>query len=445
MSKPHIIHEDAFFASLPLSDYPALPSNVGNRGRTSIFPRMALTSSDSSMILGETDFPSTLPLEPPLPLEILMQILEYTASLSRPSAASVSIVSAWARKLALPHLFRALVHRKVPLANVTVLSATRSASLPASRTPLPTHLGQYVRALWTESIGMASPTSEMDIFRACPAVEHLALPAPRAPHALHGLPDVRQARSGAWPSWAGQREHAAVPLRAAGGDAPESHAAVRVALPRRAAHPGRPAYVPHAHLSNLTHLALPYLDLGANISHDLLRLPEGVLEHPKLKMVVLTVDERKYLHNPWYHIVRYSAAGTGNVRYSSPRESFRELVKQAHLKDKRVHVILSPRIGQSAVDEWDAGARGGESIWEIAERVLGDEQYGMELPSTYAPGIRRSELATCAARGLLFGRHQYHGLLWLACLYEEPAVVAEIIVPPDGLVAHEPIVQVPRV
>ncbi|KAH9833757.1 uncharacterized protein C8Q71DRAFT_173404 [Rhodofomes roseus] len=406
MSKPHIIHEDAFFASLPLSDYPALPSNVGNRGRTPIFPRMALTSSDSSMILGETDFPSTLPLEPPLPLEILMQILEYTASLSRPSAASVSLVSAWARKLALPHLFRALVHRKVPLANVTVLSATRSASLPASRTPLPTHLGQYVRALWTESIGMASPTSEMDIFRACPAVEHLALPAPalrtlymvcqtfdkhdrvhgrRGPGSGNTLPFLSALREVTLLSHTLRYEwHFLVGLRI-----PDGRTLLGNITHLRMLDMQISAYVPHAHLSNLTHLALPYLDLGANISHDLLRLPEGVLEHPKLKMVVLTVDERKYLHNPWYHIVRYSAAGTGNVRYSSPRESFRELVKQAHLKDKRVHVILSPRIGQSAVDEWDAAARGGESIWEIAERVRGDEQYGMELPSTYAPGIRR--------------------------------------------------------
>jgi len=357
------------------------------------------------MLSRDTDFPlssSSLPLEPLLPLEILMQILEHTASLSRTSAASVSLVSTWARKLALPHLFRALVHRKAPLTNVTVLFATRSASLPATRCTLPTRLGQHVRALWTESIGMASPTSEMDVLRACPAVEHLALPAP----ALRTLYMVCQTldkqdrahgrRAHALPFLSALREvtllshtlryewHFLVGLRIQDGGALLQNITRLRMLDMQIS-----AYVPHAHLPNLTHLALPYLDLGANISHDLLRLPEGILEHPKLQMVVLTVDERKYLHNPWYHIVRYSAAGTGNVRYSSPRESFRALVKQAYMKDERVHVILSPRIGQSAIEEWDAAMRGGESIWDIAAKVRGDEQYGMELPSTYAPGIHR--------------------------------------------------------
>ncbi|KZT70371.1 hypothetical protein DAEQUDRAFT_725662 [Daedalea quercina L-15889] len=407
MARPHIIHEDAFFASVPLADYPALPSNIGNRGHTrGPTPRMTLASSETSMTtLSETDFPSSssrIPLEPLLPIEILMQILEHAASLSRSSAASVSLVSTWARKLALPHLFRTLVHRKAPLGNAVVLSATRTASTLVSRSTLPAHLGQYVRALWTESIGMASPTSEMDVFRACPAVEHLALPAP----ALRTLYMVCQTidkhdrtlgrRTHVLPFLAALREvtllshtlryewHFLVGLRI-----PDGTALLQNITHLRMLDMQISAYVPHAHLPNLTHLALPYLDLGANISHDLLRLPEGILEHPTLKMVVLTVDERKYLHNPWYHIVRYSAAGTGNVRYSSPRESFRALVKQAYAKDERVHVILSPRIGHSAVEEWDAAARGGESIWDIAARVRGDEQYGMELPSTYAPGIRR--------------------------------------------------------
>ncbi|EPS95971.1 hypothetical protein FOMPIDRAFT_1032603 [Fomitopsis schrenkii] len=329
-----------------------------------------------------------------------MQILECTATLSRPAAASISLVSSWARKLALPHLFRTLVHRKAPLPITVAISAARTASTPASRSTLPAHLGRHVRALWAESIGIASTVSEMDVFRACPSVEHLALPAP----ALRTLYMVCQALD----KHARAPGKSPLPFLAALREVTllshtlryEWHILVGLRIPD-----GRPllqnithlrlqdmrvsAYVPHAHLPNLTNLALPYLDLGANISHDLLRLPDGILEHPSLQMVVLTVDERKYLHNPWYHIVRYSVSGTGNVRYSSPRESFRALVKQAYLKDDRVHVILSPRIGQTAVEEWDAAGRGGESIWEVAARVKGDEQYGLELPSTYAPNIRR--------------------------------------------------------
>ena len=403
MSNPHLVHEDAFFASLPLADYPALPVNIGNRGHTSTQPREDFIASELLMTSSDADFPpsfSRIPLEPLLPTEILMQILEHTASLSRASAASVSLVCSWARKLALPHLFRTLVHRKAPLANVVVLSATRTACAPASRSTLPAHLGQYVRALWTESIGMASPTREMDIFRACPAVEHLALPSPalRTLFMVCQTLDKHERRPGksALPFLASLREvtllshtlryewHFLVGLRI-----PDGRPLLQNITRLRMLDMQVSAYVPHAHLPNLTHLALPYLDLGANISHDLLRLPEGILEHPKLKMIVLTVDERKYLHNPWYHIVRYSASGVGNVRYSSPRESFRALVKQAYLKDDRVHVILSPRIGQTAVEEWDTAERGGESIWEVAARVKSDEHYGRELPSTYAPIIRR--------------------------------------------------------
>ena len=65
------------------------------------------------------------------------------------------------------------------------------------------------------------------------------------------------------------------------------------------------------------------------------------------------------------------------------------LVKQAHLKDDRVHIVLSPRIGQTSVEEWDAAARGGDSIWAVAARVKSDEQYGLDLPSAYGLVIRR--------------------------------------------------------
>lgn len=398
MAKPHSAHDHP---SPPLADDPALPKNTENRGSASNQPRIDVTSNELSMTFSDTESPPTSSRTPSLlPIEILMQILEYTTALSRPAAASVSLVSSWARKLALPHLFQTLIYLKAPLTNVVVLSATRTASTPASRSTPPAHLGQHVRALWTETIGITSPVSEMDVFRACPSVEHLALPA----YALRTLYMVcqtidRHARGpgeSPLPFLASFHEttlishtyryewHVLLGLRI-----PDGRLLLHNITHLRLQDMRVSAYVPHAFLPNLTHLALPYLDLGANIAHDSLRLPEGVLEHPRLAMVVLTVDECKYLYNPWYHIVRYSTSGTGNVRHSSPRESFRVLVKQAHLKDDRVHIVLSPRIGQTSVEEWDAAARGGDSIWEVAARVKSDEQYGLDLPSAYGLVIRR--------------------------------------------------------
>jgi len=339
---------------------------------------------------------------PELPVETVMQILEEAVLISLQSAAAVSLVSSWTRKIALPHLFRTIIHRKSPLTSVQIISATRSLSrAPTSRMSLPDHLGRYVRNLWTESIGMASPTSEIDIFHACTNVQNIALPS-AALRALYvscrsaSKQDSLGIPQSAFPSSIRQitlithtqryEWHFLDGLRVPDGSLFLHNITHLHMLDMQVS-----AFVPHAQLPNLTHLSLPYLDLGANISQDILRLPDGVLDHPSLQMIVLTINATKYLHNPWYHIPRFSASGRGKANFSSPRNSFRMLVKQARETDERVHVIIAPNLGQTTRGEWEAAAMGGENIWDKAASAMNDDNYGAQLPEVYSgpAGSRR--------------------------------------------------------
>ncbi|GBE79940.1 hypothetical protein SCP_0211420 [Sparassis crispa] len=96
------------------------------------------------------------------------------------------------------------------------------------------------------------------------------------------------------------------------------------------------------------------------------------------------MDERNYLTTPWYEIRRLSwtSSGSSSSRksYGLPRDGFRELVRRARQVDERLYVVLSPRVDQDACAEWEAAARGGESIWETALKAREDETYGMDLP-----------------------------------------------------------------
>lgn len=330
------------------------------------------------------------PALPELPVEILMQVLEDAAVLSRQSAFAVSLVCSWARKLALPSLFAALVHRKTSLTVREFSSAVRSPSgLPTSRIALPKHLGRYVRSLWTESIGITSPTSELDIFRSCPFIEQIALPPPALRALYMACKTAPQPGTDEPPFPCRVRQmtivthtmryewHFLADVRAPDGSIFLHNITHLCMIDMQIS-----SFVPHALLPNLTHIALPYLDLGTNRG-DLSRLPEGLLGHPSLKMIVLTVDEKKYLTNPWYHIMRHPLSTVGNVNYTSPRVSFCELVTKARLTDERIYVALSPLAGQNACQEWAAAARGGETIWERAARARDDPNYGVQLPEVY--------------------------------------------------------------
>ncbi|KZT06429.1 uncharacterized protein LAESUDRAFT_700190 [Laetiporus sulphureus 93-53] len=336
------------------------------------------------------------PFEPSVPVEIVMQILEAAAALSHDAAASVSLVSSWARKLALPYLFSTIIHRQKPLTHLD-LQNSGWAAVPTSRSPLPAYLGRYVRSLWTESIGIASPTSEIDFLKPCVHVEHLALPTAAlrvvfmlcqtvaksgrksqldAPllSSLHSLTLLTHTLRYEW--------HFLKDLRIPNGTLFLHNITHLRLLDMQIS-----AYVPHELLPNLTHLAVPYLDLGANVSRGHVRLPDGILDHKSMRMIVLTVDERKFLHNPWYHIMRYPTTMTAradDVTYTSPRDAFRGLMQEAREKDERIYVVLSPQ-GQTSREEWIEAARGGMSIWGRAVQARNDANYGTMLPEIYHP------------------------------------------------------------
>ncbi|KAI0920883.1 hypothetical protein AcW1_004969 [Taiwanofungus camphoratus] len=337
---------------------------------------------------------NTMQHTPELPIEIIMIILKDTASLSCQCASAVSLVSSWARKLALPYLFCAMIYRKRPIASMRVISGNRPSLLySSSRRAVPAQLGRYVRNLWTESIGIASSSSDIDILQACPGVENLALssaslravymaiqcqaggrqmdqPKSMFPSSLRSITLTTHTFRYDW--------HFLVGVRVPSGNLLLHNITHLRILDMQIS-----AYIPHAHLPNLKYLALPYLDLGAGITQDPIRLPEGVVEHKNLQMIVLTVDERKFLTNPWYRIIHFFPSGPGRFCYGSPRDNFDALVRQARKKDAKLHVILSPRLGQDTCTEWETAARGGESIWTLATKARCNDSYGIGLPTIY--------------------------------------------------------------
>ncbi|OCH94341.1 hypothetical protein OBBRIDRAFT_748059 [Obba rivulosa] len=338
---------------------------------------------------------------PDLPVEIIMHILEEAACLDRQTARIVSLVSSWARKLALPYLFSTLVYRNTPF--TPGRQASKSSMQERKVHPkIPHYVQRFVRNLWSESIGIYTPSSEIEFFQSFPNVESLALPSPSlrslhmaiqaqaqsidrqssdpclvSPACLRSITMITHTFRYDWHFLVGQRLPGSN-----GGMVLDQITHLRI-LDMQIS-----TYSPHAHLQKLTHIALPFLDLGNSPNQTTLRLPEGLLQHPTLQIVVLTIDERKFLGNPWYHIGRYSAAGARGEGLSSPRDNFRKLVAWAREKDARVHVVLSPRISQDVRAEWEAASRGGMDIWQIAAKSRTDETYGMNLPAVYPQPIK---------------------------------------------------------
>ncbi|PCH40812.1 hypothetical protein WOLCODRAFT_131539 [Wolfiporia cocos MD-104 SS10] len=323
---------------------------------------------------------------PELPLEILMDILETAAAISHDAAKTVSLVSSWARTLALPYVFCTIILRRAPLTAVQISSATRSPSSP--RMTLPRHLGQFVRNLWIESTSMTLATSDFDIFRICPNLESVALKSAMFNAlAFQTMPMHREtgvARENMFPSsirhitlikhtlrneW-----RCLVDLRAPNGNRFLHNITHLHMLDMRISQ-----YVPHVFLPHLTHLAMPYLDLGNVLNRGALRLPDGVLEHRSLRMIVLTLDEKKYLRYPWYGVEHYSHQAQTDEK--SPRRNFADMKLHLQRADERVYIVLWPEMGRDACQEWGMAARDGENIWDKALRSRNDKLYGGHLPN----------------------------------------------------------------
>ena len=336
------------------------------------------------------------PHVPQLPIELVLHILQLTASISPTSAASVALVSSWARKIALPYLFTTLIRRSRPWTSVELSSMVKSLSgMSPARWRPPMHCGCLVRHMWTENVDIASRTDERALFLSCPNIEDLVL----APLSLRALADALLYRSSSTeqatdcPTFAQNLWsltltvhtfrydwHPLVDVRLANGSVFLHNITHLRILDMKIS-----SYVPHAHLPNLTHVALPYLDLMPNIGGGILRVPDRLLDHPSLQVLVLTLDEGKWLGNPWYHTALHAMPGshTKGASGRSPRETFRELVRWTKKKDERIYVVLSPRVGREDLDEWVEAARGGRSILDKATNSRTDDSYGCEVPDVF--------------------------------------------------------------
>ncbi|KAI0774431.1 hypothetical protein C8Q74DRAFT_834804 [Fomes fomentarius] len=353
-------------------------------------------SPASSPIVASWNMESIQPFSD-LPTELVIRILDLAARSSHPAAQSISLVSTWARKIALPHLYATVIYRSSPAYSAGMTSGVKRSLYSRQSRPHP--WGHFVRNLWTESSGISNTSNEADVFRACPNVENLALmsaslralaPSIQARSASHRKPTSSDAAPPSDPFPNRLRSmtlithtfrydwHFLVGLQLQDGSQ-LLHNIVHLRILDMSVS----SFAPHSLLPNLTHLALPFLDLGNDFKQDVLRLPPGVLEHRSLQMIVLTVAEKKWLTNPWYQIARY-----GNVT-TSPKTTFRTLVQWVRQKDDRLHVVLSPRLGDDTCKEWVDCARDGPSLWELATNARTEDSHGAGLPEIYPKGMCR--------------------------------------------------------
>ncbi|KAI0750964.1 hypothetical protein C8Q80DRAFT_1098065 [Daedaleopsis nitida] len=334
---------------------------------------------------------------PDLPTELTVQIMDFAAQGSFEAAQSISLVSTWARGIALPHLFSTVVIRFKPAYSMGMASGARDS--PHARMSRPQAWGHLVRNLWVESSGIANAPKEEEILRACLNLENIALKS----LSLRTLPSsLKHSAVSPTPGWTPDepRDPPRCYLRSVTLITHtlryEWHSLANIQLRdgtmllHNITHLHLlemtiSSFSPHDLLPNLTHLALPYLDLGNDFRQDNLRLPVGVLEHRSLKMIVLTVTEGRWLTNPWYQISRYPGKAT-----NSPRAAFCHLVDTLRKRDDRLHAVLSPRLGVDPCEEWANAARGGPSLWGNAAQARLDRScYGADLPDTYPKEIRR--------------------------------------------------------
>ncbi|GBE79941.1 hypothetical protein SCP_0211430 [Sparassis crispa] len=195
---------------------------------------------------------------PELPIEIIIEIFEIAVYLSNESAATISLVSSWARKIAVPHLFSTIVSHAAPLTPEEVANASKSSQAPTSRTKLSPYLGGFVQHLWTERTGISNIANEVDLFRACPNVEHLALSSPslqslsmacrmhRKTSIVPAFPSSLRSITMITPTYR-YEWHILVGVRV-----PNGGLLLHNITHLRLLEMGAAAYAPHAHLPNLT-------------------------------------------------------------------------------------------------------------------------------------------------------------------------------------------------
>lgn len=318
-----------------------------------------------------------------LPTELVLHILEFTCTLSHEAALHVSVLSSWARRLAKPYVFSAIVRRAGSLYPVR-------GQVELSHKEPPPGCGEYVRHLWLETVDVLSSPREMCLFKACPNVEDIAVSINSFRTLLsfyanpYEHPGSSSIRSLTLINHTPRTVWLVRPIRAFLDNV--THL--------RMVDMQQSTYIPLEHLPNLTHLALPYMHLRASHADSLLRLPDNIFKCLKLNIIILSVDHYDWLYRPWLHRGRYTAFSLPS-HADTPRDKFRMIRDVARTKDNRIYVVLSPSIGidgthRTICAEWVAAARGEESIWEKAVRQSKDNQ-DLELLPTVWPKPRAQD------------------------------------------------------
>ncbi|KIP12773.1 hypothetical protein PHLGIDRAFT_113371 [Phlebiopsis gigantea 11061_1 CR5-6] len=312
-----------------------------------------------------------------LPTELLLYIFECACDISHDTALYISLVSSWVRNVAKPHAFGTIVRR------AGSLYPTQGRVVLSHSTP-PPGCGQYVRHLWLENIDLLSSPREINLLKACPNIEDIAVSVNslRTLLSLYANPHSTPSRPAIRSLTLINHTSRAVWLQEPPRALLDNITHLRMVDLQQS------PYVPVEHLPNLTHLALTFISLRATeSSRGLIRIPDNTAKCKHLKMVILTIDHYDWLHAPLLYRSRYPALA-GDTLASSPRESFRAIAEAAKAKDSMIYVMLSPVMGNAGervtvYAEWATAARGGEDIWHKAARWSRDESQLYLLPTRY--------------------------------------------------------------
>ena len=105
----------------------------------------------------------------PLPPELVHQVFHLAAASSRHSALDICLVASWARRIALPHLFRAVVIRDIVAFSKFKKYIANPPYIPANSDFLP---ASAVNGVWISGIG-GYPI--LPVFESCDNVTHWAM------------------------------------------------------------------------------------------------------------------------------------------------------------------------------------------------------------------------------------------------------------------------------
>ena len=273
-----------------------------------------------------------------LPIELVNHILHMAASSSRYSSLDICLVASWARRIARPYLFHAVV--------INDLRASQGFIRHALGPPCPGSqltAGSLVNGIWTNCYWSFQLG---DLFDVCGNATHLALDGPTFSWLCTDKPRVQNRHllimgPGETPRTLCRRE-APKPILDQ-----TTHLRITIIMNR---------YNTLTHLDNfshLTHFSVPYCPGG---THNAKELPH-FLTLPSLTMLVIVLSVQAAQRGHWKRLGRW--------------------VRKTRETDGRVYIVEGCQLSELQA-EWEDEVRGGESIWDRAVRYTRDWERTVE-------------------------------------------------------------------